>query len=111
MTICAEVLSPDQIMRTYFQELKLNEAVMRWKQLGEKDRGKPLNERCTGFFAIDHAFAKMKLGIIDPRDMEAYFGFLLPEELEVESAPPLSRAKKSHNSEAVVSRSSAESSA
>lgn len=108
MTICAEVLSPDQAMRSYFQELKLNEAVMHWKQLGEKDWGKPLNERCTGFFAIDHAFAKMKLGMIDPRDMEADFGFLLPEELEVESIPPSSKAKKSHNSEALLSKSSAE---
>jgi type II secretory ATPase GspE/PulE/Tfp pilus assembly ATPase PilB-like protein len=88
MTICAEVLNPDQIMRTHFQRLELNEALKRWKELGEKDRGKPLDERCAGFNSLDHAYEKMKLGLIDPRDVEAYFGLLSPDEIDVQGSAP-----------------------
>jgi len=84
MTICAEVMSPTQAMRSHFQKLELNEALQSWRKAAEKDRGKPLDERCAGLAALDHGFEKMKLGIIDPRDLEAYFGLLSPEDLDID---------------------------
>jgi type II secretory ATPase GspE/PulE/Tfp pilus assembly ATPase PilB-like protein len=83
-TICAEVMSPTQAMRSHFQKLELNEALQSWRKAAEKDRGKPLDERCAGLAALDHGFEKMKLGIIDPRDLEAYFGLLSPEDLDID---------------------------
>lgn len=87
MTICAEVLTPDQKIRSHFQKLELNEALLHWKKLGEDDSGKPLDERCVGLTALDHAFEKMKLGLIDPRDLEASFGLLTPENHSIQTLP------------------------
>lgn len=79
MTICAEVISPDFAMRSHFRKLELTEALQHWRASGvteSKSGGDPLVERVVGFTAQDHAIQKMIAGIIDPRDVEAYFGLM-----------------------------------
>jgi type II secretory ATPase GspE/PulE/Tfp pilus assembly ATPase PilB-like protein len=77
MTICAEVVIPDEIMRKMFRALDLTEALHHWRKKGEKsERGFPLDKRVTGLTAAAHGIGKMKQGLIDPRDLENYFGHL-----------------------------------
>lgn len=78
MTICAEVVIPDDPMRRYFRTMELMEALEHWRIQGfkaHKDNA-PLDELITGFTAADHAVAKVEAGLIDPRDLEAYFGHM-----------------------------------
>ncbi|MGX1201051.1 GspE/PulE family protein [Marinobacter sp. MBR-105] len=78
MTICAEVIAPDLVMRKHFAKLELTEALMHWRKSGQTEKAakKDYNERVVGFTALDHAIAKMLRGEIDPRDVENYFGML-----------------------------------
>lgn len=78
MTICAEVIAPDLVMRQHFAKMELTEALMHWRKSGqtEKSAKKDYNERVVGFTALDHAIAKMLRGEIDPRDVETSFGML-----------------------------------
>lgn len=77
MTICAEVVTPTEIMRRKFRNLELAEAMNEWIEEGRKlNQGKPLDERVFGLRASSHAIGKMLEGRIDPRDVEAYFGHL-----------------------------------
>jgi len=77
MTVCAEVITPDMKMREFFREMKLTEALTHWLKSGHHvEREKPLEERVIGFTAHDHAVKKMIEGMIDPRDVEDYFGLL-----------------------------------
>lgn len=74
MTICAEIVEPDAKLRKLFRELDLGGAVDYLKQLSKSEEGKPLDERCLGMSAAEHAIQKMYLGQLDPRDVELYFG-------------------------------------
>ena len=79
MTICSEVISPDFQMRSHFRKLELTEALQHWRKSGvteSRSNGDPLVERVVGFTAQDHAIQKMIAGIIDPRDVESYFGLM-----------------------------------
>jgi hypothetical protein len=79
MTICAEVISPDFQMRSHFRKLELTEALQHWRKSGAVESrtvNQPLLERVVGFSAQDHAVQKMMEGIIDPRDVESYFGLM-----------------------------------
>ncbi len=77
MTICAEVVIPDETLRNLFRSMSLTEALNYWKDKGrESEKGLPLDQRLTGLSAADHAVGKMKQGLIDPRDLELYFGHL-----------------------------------
>ena len=76
MSICAEVVIPDDYMRTCFRKMELAEALNYWRRLGAKDMHKPLDERITGLTAADVAIAKTEAGLVDPRDLEGRFGHL-----------------------------------
>lgn len=77
MTICAEVVTPTEIMRRKFRNLELAEAMNDWLEEGRRvNQGKPLDDRVFGLRASSHAVGKMMAGRIDPRDVEAYFGHL-----------------------------------
>ncbi|KXS55095.1 MAG: type II secretion system protein E [Marinobacter sp. T13-3] len=77
MTICAEVVPPDEPMRREFRNMELAEAMRHWVAKGKEiNKGKPLDERVIGLRASSHAVGKMLQGILDPRDVEAYFGHL-----------------------------------
>ncbi|WP_273208957.1 GspE/PulE family protein [Marinobacter subterrani] len=78
MTICAEVVIPDETMRRHFRKMELTEAMNHWIEKGKSDaaKGAPLADRITGLRASSHAFGKMLQGLIDPRDFEAKFGHM-----------------------------------
>lgn len=74
MTICAEVVMPDLIMRRYFAKLELADALIHWRKAASNEMKKPYSERVSGFSSFDHAVSKMLMGEIDPTDVENYFG-------------------------------------
>lgn len=77
MTICAEVVVPDETMRLHFRSLELSEALAHWVEQGRKiNEGAALDERVSGLKAESHAVGKMLSGMIDPRDVEQSFGHL-----------------------------------
>lgn len=77
MTICAEVVLPDETMRRHFRKLELAEAMELWLEMGKAvNEGLSLDQRVTGLRASSHALGKMLAGLIDPRDIEVYFGHL-----------------------------------
>jgi len=76
MTICAEIVIPDDRMRSHFRRLELADALRYWKSLGVSEANKPLDERLTGLTASEHAILKVEQGLVDPRDLEAYFGHM-----------------------------------
>ena len=82
MTICAEVVEPDSAMRSFFRSLDLGSAIEHLKRLRKQYVDLPLHQRCIGLSAAEHALEKMKSGILDPRDVEAYFGHLSKIDIE-----------------------------
>lgn len=77
MTICAEVVIPDDQMRRHFRGLELMEALEYWRLQGVKmSKSVSLDERSVGMTAADHAIAKVEAGLIDPRDLETSFGYM-----------------------------------
>lgn len=76
MTICAEIVIPDDTMRGMFRRMELAEALMYWRKRGSEEEGRPLDERIHGLTAADHAIAKVEQGLIDPRDLEDSFGYM-----------------------------------
>lgn len=76
MTICAEIVIPDDKMRSQFRHMELAEALRYWKSLGADEADKPLDERLTGLTASEHAICKVELGLVDPRDLEDRFGHM-----------------------------------
>lgn len=76
MSICAEVVIPDDYMRSCFRNLELTDALNHWRRLGASERNKPLQERVTGLTAADHAIEKVRAGMVDPRDLEDHFGHM-----------------------------------
>ncbi|TBW57369.1 secretion system protein E [Marinobacter halodurans] len=78
MTICAEVIMPDEEMQKHFRRLEITEAYRHWRRSGltENRQDKDLDAQVVGLSAQDHAIQKMLRGMIDPRDVESYFGFL-----------------------------------
>lgn len=77
MTICAEVVVPNETLRRMFRKMQLSEALNYWIELGRKENeGIPADERITGLRASSHAVGKMLEGMIDPRDIEKAFGHL-----------------------------------
>jgi general secretion pathway protein E len=77
MTICAEVVVPDETMRRMFRKMQLAEALEHWMELGRiENEGLPLDDRIIGLRASSHAVGKMLQGMIDPRDIEVAFGHI-----------------------------------
>lgn len=77
MTVCAEVIIPDEVMLKHFRNLEIAEARRHWRNQGKRSRqNRDLDNQVVGMSAQDHAIQKMLRGMIDPRDVEAYFGFL-----------------------------------
>ncbi|ONF42607.1 secretion system protein E [Marinobacter lutaoensis] len=75
MTLCAEVVIPDDTMREHFRAKDLTAALRYWRAKGVAEPN-DLQKRLNGFTAADHAISKVEAGMIDPRDLEAYFGHL-----------------------------------
>ncbi len=73
-TVCAEVLVPDDIFLEHLANDRMRQARAHWRR----------QSRCAieglGCTALSHAIAKMRLGLIDPRDIERWMGPLLLEE-------------------------------
>lgn len=75
MTLCAEIVIPDDVMRGHFRRMELTEALNHWRSKARHERSET-KYRVDGFAAADHAVSKVESGMIDPRDLEAYFGHL-----------------------------------
>ena len=73
-TVCAEVLIPDEAFLDLVARGRMAEARAHWIA----------QARCSidglGVSALSHAIAKMRLGLIDPRDIERWMGPLVLEE-------------------------------
>lgn len=77
MAICAEVVIPNDQMRRFFRNKELMEALEYWRVQGHRQKTTDdLDNQITGLTASDHAVAKVQAGLIDPRDLEAYFGHM-----------------------------------
>jgi hypothetical protein len=72
--VCAEVLIPDEAFLDLVARGRMAEARAHWIA----------QARCSidglGVSALSHAIAKMRLGLIDPRDIERWMGPLVLEE-------------------------------
>ncbi|ARM86295.1 ATPase, T2SS/T4P/T4SS family [Marinobacter salarius] len=75
MTLCAEVVIPDDRLRAMFRKMELAEAMEYWRSMGDIENTKP-DDRVHGYSSCDHAISKVEAGMIDPRDLEGYFGHL-----------------------------------
>ena len=73
-TVCAEVLLPDETLLEHLAKGQLAAARAHWQQ----------QRRCRiqglGVSALSHAIAKMRLGLLDPRDIERSMGPMVLEE-------------------------------
>ena len=73
-TVCAEVLLPDETLLEHLAKGQLAAARAHWQE----------QRRCRiqglGVSALSHAIAKMRLGLLDPRDIERSMGPLVLEE-------------------------------
>jgi len=73
-TVCAEVLVPDDVFLEHLANDRMRQARAHWRR----------QSRCAieglGCTALSHAIAKMRLGLIDPRDIERWMGPLVLED-------------------------------
>lgn len=70
LTICAEVLMPDDDWLNCSAEGKDREAMRRWRHK-YSDR-QPTSENMSGKLVIEHALYKAHVGLIDPRNVERF---------------------------------------
>jgi len=75
MTLCMEIIIPDDTMREHFRRMELTQALNHWRSKARFER-QETDFRVDGFSAIDHAISKVESGMIDPRDLEDYFGHM-----------------------------------
>ena len=72
-TVCAEVLVPDDVFLEHLANDRMRPARAHWRR----------QSRCAieglGCTALSHAIAKMRVGLIDPRDIERWMGPLVLE--------------------------------
>lgn len=78
-TVCAEVVTMTDEIRSLIGQRKISEAENLW--LNSRNENDPND--MTGLRAIDHAIIKMRKGIISPVDLEKEFG-LIPDNVLVE---------------------------
>ena len=73
-TVCAEVLVPDDVFLEHLANDRMRPARAHWRR----------QSRCAieglGCTALSHAIAKMRVGLIDPRDIERWMGPLVLED-------------------------------
>ncbi|MDD2609463.1 MAG: ATPase, T2SS/T4P/T4SS family [Giesbergeria sp.] len=70
LTICAEVLMPDDEWLDFSAENKDRDAIRRWRH-NYSDRN-PVSENMNGKLVIEHALYKAHVGLIDPRSVERF---------------------------------------
>ena len=70
LTICAEVLMPDDNWLDFSAEGKDREAIRNWRQK-YSDRN-PTSENMNGKLVIEHALYKAHIGLVDPRNVERF---------------------------------------
>lgn len=80
-TVCAEIIMPDVTMLEYFREQKNIPANKHWRKLSDRDN---YSWNMTGKTAMEHAMLKLRKGMLSPHDVEAAFGLITPQALDID---------------------------